>query len=290
MTTAFLALLPRVHVTMLVWMIFVFTFQVPAMILIVFKMILWDNIISPEIEGGAAASNVAFSAHLGGYAFGFAVAMGLLALRILPRNQFDMLALWDRWRRRSGIEVPFAQSAPYMARPVRAEELDSRPLADVPLTPIESLREEIADRLAAHDVSGAVGSYLRLLSLDEQQVLARPQQLEIANCLAQARRYREAAAAYEAFLAAYPGAATSRRSGCSWACSTAGTWVSMNAPSRSSARRWRHSTSTPNARSPKRSYGSRKPGCSVATRARDNAVKFRILMGWPGLAQHGRGT
>lgn len=206
-TTAFLALLPRVHVTMLVWMIFVFTFQVPAMILIVFKMILWDNIISPEIEGGAAASNVAFSAHLGGYAFGFAVAMGLLALRILPRNQFDMLALWDRWRRRSGIEVPFAQSAPYMARPVRAEELDSRPLADVPLTPIESLREEIADRLAAHDVSGAVGSYLRLLSLDEQQVLARPQQLEIANCLAQARRYREAAAAYEAFLAAYPGAA-----------------------------------------------------------------------------------
>jgi membrane associated rhomboid family serine protease len=204
-TTAFLALFPRVHVTMLVWILFVFTFRIPAMILIVFKVILWDNIIAPSLDQGATL-NVAHSAHLGGYAFGFAVAMGLLGLRILPRNQFDLVALWDRWRRRSGLTVP-GSSRPPSARPIVAEELDSRPLEPLRLTPVEQLREEITGHLTSGEVPAATAAYLRLLELDPQQVLTRSQQLEIANHLAQERRYREAASAYEAFLAAYPGSA-----------------------------------------------------------------------------------
>ncbi len=206
-TTAFLVLFPRLHVTMLVWLFFIFTFRVPAMIVIVFKIILWDNVIAPGMEQGAA-SNVAHSAHLGGYAFGFAVAVGLLALRALPRNQFDMVALWDRWRRRSGlVGAPTTRGRGYTSRPIVVEELDSRPLAAVPLTPVEKLREGIGARLATGDLEGAAADYRHLLELDEHQVLARPQQLEIANYLAQQRRYREAAQAYEAFLTAYPGAA-----------------------------------------------------------------------------------
>ncbi len=201
-TTAFLALFPRVHITMLAWMFFIFTFQVPALILIVFKIILWDNILAPALDQGAA-SNVAYSAHLAGYAFGFGAAMMLLALRILPRNQFDLLALWDRWRRRSGLGP--AILTPPLARPVEAKELDSRPLEPVPLTPVEEMREQVSLALAAGDVSGALSAYARLLTLDPHQVLARAQQLEIANHLAQARRYAEAAAVYEAFLSAYPG-------------------------------------------------------------------------------------
>jgi membrane associated rhomboid family serine protease len=205
-TTAFLALYPRVHVTMLVWVFFVFTFQIPAMILIVFKIILWDNVLAPRIEQ-TAFSNVATSAHLGGYAFGFVVAMALLALRVLPRNQFDMLSLFDRWRRRTGLVGSPLGAGALTARPIAVEELGSRPLELVQLTPVEHLREEIASRLAARDAAAAANSYLQLLELDAHQVLARPQQLEIGNYLAQARRYHEAAAAYEAFLAAYPGAA-----------------------------------------------------------------------------------
>lgn len=204
-TTAFLALFPRVHVTMLVWMFFIFTFQIPAMILIIFKIILWDNVIAPALDQGAA-SNVAYSAHLAGYAFGFAVAMGLLAVRALPRNPFDMVALWDRWRRRTGLGGGPASTV-LTARPVIAEEVESRPLESIPLTPIEQLREEVAARLAARDLSAAAAGYRRLLALDEHQVLARAPQLEIANHLAQTRRYDEAARAYEAFLTAYPGSA-----------------------------------------------------------------------------------
>ncbi len=207
-TTAFLALFPRVRITMLVWMFFIFTFQVPAMVLIVFKIILWDNIIAPAMDHSVASSNVAFSAHLGGYLFGFTVAMMLLATRALPRNQFDIMGLWNRWRRRTGFTGPsLIGGRTPAARPILVEEVGSRPLEAVPLTPLEKLREDIGALLQARDMAAAAAAYLRLLELDESQVLARPQQLDIANHLAQTRRYREAAAAYEAFLTAYPGAA-----------------------------------------------------------------------------------
>jgi membrane associated rhomboid family serine protease len=205
-TTAFLVLFPRVHITLLWWFFLVFTFQVPALILIVFKMVLWDTILAPGIERSSAASNVAYSAHLGGYAFGFVVALGLLTLRALPRNQFDLIALWDRWRRRTGL-VGAGSGGPLVARPITVEELGSHPLETVPLTPVEQLREEIAAHIAARDLASATAAYMRLLALDPRQVLARPQQLEIANYLAQAREYRLAAQAYESYLTAYPGSA-----------------------------------------------------------------------------------
>ena len=98
------------------------------------------------------------------------------------------------------------QARPAGPRPVVVEELGSRPLENVPLTPIEELREQIGGHLADHDLGAATGTYLRLLELDPHQVLGRGQQIEIANYLAHTRRYEEAARAYEAFLEAYPGA------------------------------------------------------------------------------------
>ncbi|GMV96339.1 MAG: hypothetical protein AMXMBFR83_07050 [Phycisphaerae bacterium] len=90
-TTAYLALFPRSHITILYWFFFIGTFELPSMIMIVFKMILWDNILAPQMTGGI--SNVAFGAHLAGYGFGFAASAGMLALRFLPRDQFDIVAL-----------------------------------------------------------------------------------------------------------------------------------------------------------------------------------------------------
>ena len=203
-TTAFLVLFPRVHVTMLLWIFFYLTtFQIPAMLVIVFKIILWDNLIAPSFARGME-SNVAFSAHLGGYVFGFAVAMLMLAVRALPRNQFDMLALWSRWRRRRGLGSPIGLFGTRMARPVVVEEMDSRPLEPLKLTPVERLRADILDRLAEHQADEAAELYLQLTELDESQVLPRTQQLEIANHLAQTQRPRPAVRAYESFLGAYP--------------------------------------------------------------------------------------
>jgi outer membrane protein assembly factor BamD (BamD/ComL family) len=114
-----------------------------------------------------------------------------------------MIALWNRWRRRTGLVV--ATDGATIARPVTVEEVESQPLAPVPLTPVEQLREQIAGYIAAHDVPAATEAYFKLLALDPHQVLARRGQLEIANYLAQSQQYEAGAAAYEAYLAAYPG-------------------------------------------------------------------------------------
>jgi len=201
-TTAFLVLFPRVRITMFVWFLVITAIQVPAMVLIVFKVILWDNVIAPMFDT-APVANVAYSAHLGGYAFGFVVGMALLAGRALPRNQFDLLALWGRWRRRSG----WGERPRPSGRAIEVQEVDSRPLEPLQISPQQRLRQEIIDRVGVGDLSTAVELYQELCALDPQQVLPREVQLELANYLAQTRRHAEAAGAYEAFLEAYPGTA-----------------------------------------------------------------------------------
>lgn len=205
-TTAFLVLYPRVHVTMLVWIVvFITTFQIPAMILIVFKIILWDNVLAPRI-GNEVLSNVAYSAHLGGYAFGFVLPLLLLAARALPRNQFDLLSLWARWGRRQGLPLGVGLHGAGLARPIEVEELGSRPLAEVPLTEAERRRAEILESLAGRDVGRAAEQYVAALARDPHLVLPRQAQLEIANYLAQRERYGDAIRAYEGLVGAYPAA------------------------------------------------------------------------------------
>jgi hypothetical protein len=200
-TTAFLALYPRVHVNMLMLWIVITTFQVPALILIVFKMVLWDNLLAPHL-GEGLVSNVAYSAHLGGYAFGFLSAMGLLLLRVLPRNQFDLLALWGRAQRRAGWAV--AGPGTYGPRQIPSEELGSQPLGVLTLDPADQLREQVLDRIDGRQMDEAVGLYRELQMRSPGQILPRRQQLDIANYFKQTGAYAEAVRAYDGFLSAYP--------------------------------------------------------------------------------------
>lgn len=203
-TTAFLAFYPRVRITMLLLFIVITTFQVPAMALIVLKIILWDNIVAPSINQGAMSS-VAYSAHLGGYAFGLTSSLLFLAARGVSRNQFDLLALWSRWNRRTGIGgMP---TGTWPARTVAAEELEARPLEAPELTQAEQLRDDILNRIVERDMEEAAALYRRLVALSPDEVLPRPQQMDIANYLAQTQRHAEAVDAYEAFLSAYPASA-----------------------------------------------------------------------------------
>jgi membrane associated rhomboid family serine protease len=202
-TTAFLVLFPRVHITILLWLLIVTTIQLPSMFFIVFKIILWDNIVSPSIDSGTMWSHVGYAAHLGGYGFGLLVALAMLVLRGLPRSQFDLLALWNRWQRRTGVTGDLGVSG-RRARPIVVEEVESRPLEPLELTPLERLREDILDRISEHDLDEAVRLYQRALELDPNHVLPRSQQLEIGNHLAQSQQYEAAIRAYEGFLGAYP--------------------------------------------------------------------------------------
>lgn len=211
-TTAYLALFPRSHITILYWWIIIGTIELPSMVMIVFKMIVWDNIIGPQfIEGGGSAARVAFGAHLAGYAFGFVVVGLMLAFRLLPRDQFDMVALLRRWSQRRAMRDVMADptaraAAQYgrVARPVTVDAVGLRPVVNERQDQVSQLRMRIAESLSLGDRDTAADLYEKLTALDPRQVLAKPQQLEVANQLYTLNRLAQAANAYEKFLGQYP--------------------------------------------------------------------------------------
>jgi membrane associated rhomboid family serine protease len=208
-TTAYLCLFPRSEVTILYWWLIFGTFEVPSMILIVFKMILWDNVLVPRMT--ASADSVAFDAHLAGYAFGFAATALLLAIKVLPRDQFDIVALWKRWFQRQSLRSVMvnpdaAAQARYgrVARPVSIQDVRISNGPPVARDQVADLRMKIAEALALNDRDSAAGLYERLLEMDPRQVLPRASQMDVANQLYTLGRLPQAAAAYEKALSAYP--------------------------------------------------------------------------------------
>jgi len=210
-TTAYLALFPRSQITVLYWWFFIGTFQLPSMWMIGAKLILWDNMLAPGMIG---ESNVAYNAHLAGYAFGLAATAGLLAVHILPRDQYDIVALWrrglQRRQMRSAMSDPTAEArARYgrVARPVSMDRLAESGEPAVVSDPVSGLRSRIAEALVRQDRDSAAELYERLIDMDPAHVLPRPQQLDVANQLYTLHRIPQAAAAYERYLRHYSGSA-----------------------------------------------------------------------------------
>ncbi len=209
-TTAYLALFPRSHVTVLYWFYIIGTFEIPSMLLITFKMILWDNIIMPGYVW-QGQTNVAYGAHLAGYAFGFAAIILMLILRFLPRDQFDIVAVTRRWLQRrsmrSVMSDPGAQArAQYgrVARPISVKDVNTRSTNAGQDDRVTQLRLQVNQLLAQNARDEAANAYAQLMEIDPSQVLPRVQQLEIANQLYTQHRIPQAAASYEKFLSQYP--------------------------------------------------------------------------------------
>src|SRR3954447_9282447 len=94
-TGAYLVLLPRSHITLVYWFILIGMIEIPSVWFIVMSFA-WDFILGFSFMGG----QVAHVAHLSGSVFGFIVSFALLGVRLLPRDQFDLFALFQRWNRR----------------------------------------------------------------------------------------------------------------------------------------------------------------------------------------------
>lgn len=193
-TGAYLVLFPQTLITVLYWFFFIGTIEVPALYFIAFKLILIDNIIA-RFPG-----NIAYDAHLAGYAFGIAVMLVVLATGLVGGSSFDLWAMIKRWNRRrqyrdvvsSGYD-PFTKNSKFTTTGWTGQQNDK----------ITELRNEIAKRLAQRNLSAAADVYLELMRLDNKAVLPRQHLLDIANQLASDKRPAEAAQAYEQFLTHY---------------------------------------------------------------------------------------
>ncbi len=200
-TGAYLVLFPQALISILYWFFFIGTIEVPALYFIVFKMILLDNVIiryTPQ---------VAYDAHLAGYAYGIAASLGLLATGLISTSSFDLWAMIKQWNRRrryrdvvsSGYD-PFAGRAG--TRRIKVKEVKS-PAEQQKDEKTRKLRDEISKRMLERNLSAAAALYLELMNHDSEQLLPRQNLLDIANQLAGDNKHTESARAYEQFLNHY---------------------------------------------------------------------------------------
>lgn len=212
-TTAYLVLYPRTELTVFYWVfILIGTLRIRALPFIGLKIVLWDNLLAPSLSGGGGAVQVAYSAHIAGYFFGFVTCCLLLLIRMLPRDQFDILALAKRYYQRKQFKSAMADpdtkaraTHGRVARPVSVSttgEAQAPPVAEK--DEVSRLRTEISGAIAQHDYTSAAHKYETLVAKDPSQCLPRSNMLLVANQLMTLNRYPQAAAAYERFLKTYP--------------------------------------------------------------------------------------
>ncbi len=198
-TGAYLVLFPQTLLTVVYWLIFIGKIEVPALYFIALKLILIDNMLAQSQD------NIAYNAHLAGYAFGILITIGLLATQLVDGNQFDLWAMIRRWNRRRVYRDSVSDDYdPYTGRrSVAANEVEKTVTEMQNEGEIRELRTEITQRLEERNLPAAADLYIRLMKVDRQQVLPRQHLLDIANQLAGNNRPSQAAWAYEQLLTHY---------------------------------------------------------------------------------------
>ncbi len=202
-TGAYLVLFPQTLITVVYWFIFIGAMDLPALYLIAFKMIIFDNLIY------RATPNVAYEAHLSGYAFGIASMVGMLATGLIEGSSYDLWSMIKRWnRRRRYRDVVSSGYDPYTGqtdtKTIKVKEVIKSAAQQRKEDEITKVRAEISSWVTERNISAAAGKYLELMEMDDEQILPRQQLLDIANQLAGDNKYSESAQAYEQFLKYYP--------------------------------------------------------------------------------------
>jgi len=211
-TGAYLVLLPRARVTLLMFFYFITTFEVSSWFFLLFQ-VLFNMFMTASDMAGPGGGGVAYSAHAAGYLFGIIMGIGVLALGLIPRDEYDVLHQLQSWRRRSKYRRLISQGYdPFKAGAISRNKTTgkrntSRKFQKTPPPAPDSsqvrLRDEIFQLWRKHDLGSAASKYLQLIRLVDGAVLPREQQRDIANQLMADGQYPPAADAYERFLITY---------------------------------------------------------------------------------------
>ena len=210
-TGAYLVLLPRARITVLMMLYFITFFEVSSLYFLLFQFI--QNVILSYSQIAGAQGGVAFVAHSAGYVYGIGIAVSLLATRLLPRDMFDLLSLIRSWKKRREFHRMATEGyGPFITRdPARGpagRRIETRPVESVVSGPGQArelqLRRDIATACGEHNLPAAARGYLELLQIADDAVLPQAQQLDVANHLMFTQNHPAAADAYERFLRHYP--------------------------------------------------------------------------------------
>lgn len=201
-TGAYLVLFPLATIRVLVFFIIIGIYHFPAWVMIALAIAkdLWSS-AGGWLGGGE--SRVAFAAHLGGYAYGAAIAFLLLALKMIPREPYDLFSMSRQaHRRRVFKELTSSGKSAWLSD--APTKLKTQPGGGADAERASAQRARIASELSSGNRDGAALAYLELLSIQPDAALSRNNHLDVANHLVTLRKHADAAAAYEAFIVRYP--------------------------------------------------------------------------------------
>jgi membrane associated rhomboid family serine protease len=201
-TGAYLVLFPNTLVTVVYWFIFIGTVEIRALWFIILKLIFWDNVLAAD-----PSQNVAYNAHLAGYAFGILSIMGLLSIKLIDGgydNLWSMLRQWNRRRQfRGAVSDGYSPHKGNLGRKPVSSRVEDSPAVSPQQQQIMDLRSRTSGAMNNRNPSGAAAEYLKLLEIDSSQTLPRQLQLDIANQLMAEGKWQASANAYQKFLAKY---------------------------------------------------------------------------------------
>lgn len=224
-TGAFLVLFPRTHIKLLMFFIYVGIFELPAWVFIVFAIV--KDIWGLGMHGG----EVAFLAHIGGYLMGFSVAMLLLLSKILPDEDWSLLAVFRQSKRRAEfkrlaldadrevkskmLRVPEEQGGP-RSKPLkrgveervlwqRVEADEAKALTEQENVRFAALRTDLAEKVASGDAEAAAASFRVIVKEGRATSGNRRVLVDAGNLFAASGKHATAAEAYETFLQSLKG-------------------------------------------------------------------------------------
>ena len=199
-TGAYLVLFPQTLITIIYWFIIIGTMEVSALYFIAFKMIFIDNVLARYTP------NVAYDAHLSGYAFGMLAMLLLLSTHLLASDGIDLGVMLKQWRRRRKYrDIVSQEYDPFTGttrKKIIVKEVKNPHQVELEQK-VQQLRSEIGSRLVQQNIPVAARLYLELMEIDSKQVLPKQNLLDIANQLSSEKNHNYAAMAYEQFLENY---------------------------------------------------------------------------------------
>lgn len=193
----FLALFPEVRITVFV---FITVVDVSGKLFIAL-FIAWDVVSAVLNLGG----NVAYLAHLSGYAAGFATGMLLLTTKLLPRERYDLISTIERYREKRSFKKMVDQGY----RPWEGETHDQGVahrdgLTDEQREQMNPLQTRMSSVLNEHDFAAAAAIYKQMLAVSSEKVVSSQSQMDVANQLMAEGDHHTAAIAYELLISRYP--------------------------------------------------------------------------------------
>jgi membrane associated rhomboid family serine protease len=218
-TGAYLILFPRTAIRVLLFFVLVGVWSIPALWFIGFA------IAKDMVFALGGNDRVSQAAHLGGYALGIGVSLILLGTKVLPREDYDVIALVNHYRRRTQLRaaVQEAERDRFGAiRPAGSEGRSTKTKKNAEaasgsggagaisaVLPDDAvrLRAEITKACAESDFAAAGRFYAELVrnhgAIAGAATLGRRTHLDLSNGLMQLGEHALAAEAYQRFILSF---------------------------------------------------------------------------------------